>query len=38
MLSQLGCNILWKMFRNWMIEHHEVFLDLETMKVNPIIL
>lgn len=35
-LAQLGCNILWKMFRNGMIEHHGVFLNLETMKVNPI--
>lgn len=35
-LAQLGCNILWKMFRHGMIEHHGVFLNLETMKVNPI--
>ncbi|KAB4253891.1 PRTRC system ThiF family protein [Bacteroides uniformis] len=35
-LAQLGCNILWKMFRNGMIEHHGLFLNLETMKVNPI--
>ena len=35
-LAQLGCNILWKMFRNGMIEHHGVFLNLGTMKVNPI--
>lgn len=37
-LAQLGCNILWKMFRNGMIEHHGLFLNLETMKVNPLIL
>ena len=35
-LAQLGDNILWKMFRNGMIEHHGVYLNLATMKVNPI--
>lgn len=35
-LAQLGCNILWKMFRNGMLEHHGLFLNLDTMKVNPI--
>lgn len=35
-LAQLGCNILWKMFRYGMIEHHGLFLNLETLKVNPI--
>lgn len=35
-LAQLGCDILWKMFRNGMIEHHGLFLNLGTMKVNPI--
>ena len=35
-LAQLGCNILWKMFRNGMIEHHGIYLNMETMKVNPI--
>lgn len=35
-LAQLGCNILWKMFRNGMICHHGLYLNLETMKVNPI--
>ncbi len=35
-LAQLGCNILWKMFRNGKLEHHGLFLNLETMKVNPI--
>lgn len=35
-LAQLGCNILWKIFRNGMLEHHGLFLNLETMKVNPI--
>lgn len=35
-LAQLGCNILWKMFRHGMIEHHGLFLNLDTMHVNPI--
>ena len=35
-LAQLGCNILWKMFRNGMIEHQGVSLNLDTLKVNPI--
>ena len=37
-LAQLGCNILWKMFRNGMIEHQGLYLNLSTMKVNPIVL
>jgi len=36
-LAQLGCNILWKMFRNGMIEHNGLFMNLDTMKVNPIL-
>lgn len=32
-LAQLGCNILWKMFRHGMIEHHGLYLNLSTMKV-----
>ena len=35
-LAQLGCNLLWKLFRNGMIEHHGLYLNLNTMKVNPI--
>ena len=35
-LAQLGCNILWKMFRYGMIEHQGVYLNLATMKANPI--
>ena len=35
-LAQLGCNILWKMFRHGMIVHHGLYLNLNTMKVNPI--
>ena len=26
-LTQLGCNILWKMFRHGMIEHHGLYLN-----------
>lgn len=37
-LAQLGCNILWKMFRNGMIEHRGAYLNLDTMKVNPILI
>lgn len=35
-LAQLGCNLLWKLFRNCMIEHCGFFLNLDSMKVNPI--
>lgn len=35
-LAQLGCHILWRMFRIGMIEQHGVFLNLDTMKMNPI--
>lgn len=35
-LAQLGCNLLWKMFRHGMIEHNGLYLNLATMKVNPI--
>ena len=35
-LAQLGCGILWKMFRYGMTEHHGLYLNLGTMKVNPI--
>lgn len=35
-LAQLGCDILWKMFRHGMTEHSGLYLNLETMKVNPI--
>ncbi len=37
-LAQLGCNIFWKMFRQGTIEHHGLFLNLDTMKVNPILI
>ena len=35
-LAQLGCDLLWKMFRHGMLEHHGLYLNLTTMKVNPI--
>ena len=35
-LAQLGCNILWKMFRHGMTEHCGLYMNLMTMKVNPI--
>lgn len=35
-LAQLGCNLLWKMFREGILEYQGLFLNLETMKVNPI--
>jgi hypothetical protein len=35
-LAQLGCDLLWKMFRHGMIEHRGLYLNLETMKTNPI--
>jgi len=35
-LAMLGMDILWKLIRETRIEYHGVFLNLETMKVNPI--
>jgi hypothetical protein len=35
-LAQLGANLIWKLFREGMITHHGAYLNLETMKVNPI--
>ena len=35
-LAQLGCNLLWKLFRECMIENHGIFLNLETLNVNPL--
>lgn len=36
LLAQLGCNILWKLFRQGYIEHHGAFMNLETLTVKPI--
>jgi len=35
-LAQLGCALLWKLFRECMIEYHGIFLNLDTMKTNPL--
>jgi PRTRC genetic system ThiF family protein len=35
-LAQLGCGLLWKLFREYMIEYHGVFLNLDTIKSNPL--
>lgn len=35
-LATLGCDLLWKMFREGGIEYHGLFMNLQTMKVNPI--
>ncbi len=34
-LAQLGCDLLWKMFRHGMLEHHGLYLNLHMMRVNP---
>jgi PRTRC genetic system ThiF family protein len=35
-LANLGCNILWSLFRKGVITHHGLYLNLDTMNVNPI--
>jgi len=35
-LAQLGCDLLWKLFRECMIEYNGIFLNLDTMKINPL--
>ncbi len=35
-LAVLGCGILWKMFREGRIDHHGLYLNLETLSMNPI--
>jgi len=35
-LAQLGCNLLWKLISTGSIDHAGLYLNLETMKVNPI--
>lgn len=37
-LANLGCTILWKLFKNGFISYHGLFLNLDTMKVNPILI
>ena len=35
-LAQLGMDIIWRLIRHQGIDHHGLFLNLQTMKVNPI--
>lgn len=35
-LAQMGCALLWKLFREGFLEFHGIFLNLETMKTNPL--
>jgi len=35
-LANLGCNILWKLFRFGKINHHGLYLNLDTLKCVPI--
>jgi PRTRC genetic system ThiF family protein len=35
-LAQLGCGLLWKLLRESMIEYHGVFLNLDTLRTNPL--
>lgn len=36
MLSQVGCNILWKMFKEGRTMHRGAYVNLNTLRVNPI--
>lgn len=35
-LANLGCNLIWKLFREGMIDHSGLYLNLKTMNVNHI--
>ena len=35
-LAEFGMNLLWKLFRNYRTAQHGVFMNLDTMAVNPI--
>lgn len=35
-LAQLGCNLIWKLFREGKLEYSGLYLNLRTMNVNPI--
>jgi hypothetical protein len=35
-LAQLGCGLLWKLLHECVLEHHGVFLNMDTMKTNPV--
>ncbi len=35
-LAHLGCSLLWKMFREGVVFCHGFYMNLDTMRVNPI--
>jgi len=35
-LAELGCDLLWKMFRDFTLDYSGLYLNLQTMNVNPI--
>lgn len=35
-LAHLGCSLLWKLFREGLILYHGLYLNLDTLRVNPI--
>jgi PRTRC genetic system ThiF family protein len=37
-IAQFGCNIIWKLLREGVIEHHGCYVNLKTMCVNPILI
>jgi PRTRC genetic system ThiF family protein len=37
-LAQMGCNLLWKLFHEGMMDCQGVFLNVATMKTNPVML
>lgn len=36
LLAQYGANLIWKLFKDVRIQHHGVFVNLETLNTNPI--
>lgn len=37
-LAQLGSAILWSLFREGILNYHGIFLNLKTMRTNPLLL
>ncbi len=37
-LAQYGAQLLWRMFRELRIEYHGLFLNLDTLTTNPILI
>lgn len=37
-LANLGCNLLWKLFTDGKINYHGIYLNLESMRVQPIMI